>query len=117
METTVSLSQELDISKEAVVARAKALGIVKTGRIWKFTDHEADMICEYKPKTTTKEKYHKRKINIVDFFLSNPNNTREDMSRKLDLPISRIDVTINEWCDNNHFIVVESKINHNLCDM
>ena len=111
METTVSLARELRMTKANIIVRAKILGMTKTGRRWKFTDEEADLICGYEPKVSFREKYHKRKINIVDFFLSNPNNTRIDMASKLDLPISRIDTTINEWCDNEHFIIVESKIN------
>lgn len=112
METTVSLAKELGMTKNNIIARAKTLGITKSGRRWKFTDKEADMICEYQHRISFKEKYHKRKISIVDFFLSNPNNTRVEMSNILELPMSRIDTTINEWCDNEHFIIVESKINY-----
>lgn len=111
METTVSLSRELRTTNKTISNRAKLLGIEKTGHIWKFTDYESDLIRGYKYKVSFKEKYHKRKISIIDFFLSNSNNTRLDMSRKMDLPMSRIDITINEWCDNDHFIIVESKIN------
>lgn len=111
METTVSLAKELKMTKENIIARARSLGFTKTGKIWKFTDFEADMICDYQPKPSFKDKYHKRKISIIEFFMSNSNNTRLDMSRKMDLPMSRIDITINEWCDNDHFIIVESKIN------
>jgi len=111
METTVSLAKELRMTNESIVARAKSLGIEKTGYRWIFTDIESDLIRKYKYKVSFKEKYHKRNINIIDFFMSNSNNTRLDMSRKMDLPMSRIDAAINEWCDNDHFIIVESKIN------
>ena len=111
METTVSLAKELGMTKESIVARARSLGIQETGYRWIFTDIQADLVCDYQSKTSFKDKYHKRKINIIDFFMSNSNNTRLDMANKMDLPMSRIDATINEWCDNNHFIIVESKIN------
>lgn len=99
------------MTKIGVVRRAKQLGFTKTGKLWKFTDFEADMICNYKPKPSFKDKYHRRKISIIEFFLSNPNNTREEISYSMDLPVSRIDVTVNEWCENDHYIIVESKIN------
>lgn len=111
METTVSLAQELNITAESVVNRAKNLGFFKESKFWKFTDEQADMIRDYKPIRSPKEKYHKRKIHILDFYLSNKNNSIELVSKAMDLPISRIETTINEWCENNHYIIVESKIN------
>jgi len=111
METTISLAEELGMTKEAITNKARILGIKKTSGRYRFTEKQADMIREHKRIPSFVEKYHKRKISIIEFFLSNKNNTREELSDSLELPISRIDATINEWCENNHYIVVESKIN------
>ena len=111
METTVSLSRELNLTRGAVGKRAINLGIKKTRRHYIFTEDEADAIRDYKEPPRFKEKYHKRKIHIVDFFLQNPNNTISDIANKMDLPFHKINNTIDEWCNNEHFIIVESKIN------
>jgi hypothetical protein len=111
METTVSLAEELGMTNNGICNRAHIIGITKTSREWSFTDKEADMIRNYKRKIPVSDRYHKRKIGVIDFFLSRSNNTILEISNIMELPVSKIHEIINEWCENDHYIVVESKIN------
>jgi hypothetical protein len=113
MVTTTNLARELNITKGAVGLRARKLGIEKIKNVYRFTDYEADAIREYKRPINFRDKYHKRKISIVEFFLQNPNNKSTDIADKMDLTLHKVDQAIDEWCNNEHFIIVESKINEN----
>lgn len=55
-------------------------------------------------------KYHKRKINIIDYFLAHNLNTKPEIAEQMGLKLSIVTTTINEWI-NNKEIIVESKIN------
>ena len=55
-------------------------------------------------------KYHKRKINIIDYFLAHNLNTEPEIAEQMGLKLSIVTTTLNEWI-NNKEIIVESKIN------
>ena len=111
METTVSLAEELRMTNNAIGKRAHMIGLTKTSREWSFTDKEADMIRDYKRKIPTSDRNHKRKISVIDFYLSRSNNTIVEISNIMEIQVSKVHEIINEWCENEHYIVVESKIN------
>lgn len=54
---------------------------------------------------------HKNKINIIDFFLRNVNNTAVEIAEKMSLKVSYVNLVLDEWLNNDKFILVDSKIN------
>lgn len=56
------------------------------------------------------KKYSNKKINVIDFYLTHPNNNTHLIAIKLSLDYRFVSDTITEWLENNRTITVVSKL-------
>lgn len=110
---TKTISNMLNTSPQVIVSRARKLGVGKMIRkkLW-FNDVEINELKNFKKSYNNQSsKYSKKKIHIIDFFLTHGTNTAVDIAHSLDLTVSRVNTTLTEYLDNGNCIIVESKIN------
>lgn len=110
---TKEISVSLNISQQVVVSRARRLGVgtLMRKKLW-FNEEEVTELENFKKSYNNQNsKYNKQKIHIIDFFLTHRTNTSIDIAHSLDLSLSRVNTTLNEYLNNNNCIIVESKIN------
>ena len=114
MTTTKELSVISKLSADSVRFRAKELDIPLRGGKYLFYKNEVNQIIDFKAKKpiSIKNKYHKRKINIIDYYLSHSQNTAKEIAEQMGLSELIVNTTLNEWI-NEKTIIVESKINRN----
>jgi len=118
MYTTLEATRKLGINMPTFRYRAKAVGLVPGGssKFFLWTDDQVDIIGNCKRKVSTNFfKYSKKKINIVDFYLTHRHNTAVEISKAMDINVSKVNATLNEFLDTGH-IVVESRMNVNNFD-
>jgi hypothetical protein len=53
----------------------------------------------------------KKKVKIIEYFLTVKENNSKDIAKNLKLPVHRVDLVINEYFNNHRCIIAESKIN------
>jgi hypothetical protein len=110
---TRTISNALKTSPQVIVSRARRLGVgtLVRKKFW-FNEEEVTELENFKRSYNNKNsKYNKQKIHIIDFFLTHKTNTSIDIAHSLDLSLSRVNTTLNEYLNNNNCIIVESKIN------
>lgn len=116
--TTKDLSKLTNLAISTINKRARDLGIInKQGEKKLFDKEQVEQIVNYKPKRTIykknlheKMKYNKKKISIIDFFLTHKNNSAVEIAEKMGIPIWHVNKTINEWIENEQTITVASKL-------
>ena len=109
MTTTSELKVIMGCSDWKIRTVSNLLKIPLRGGKYQFTQLEVENIKKYKPKLF-KDKFHKRKINIIDYYLSHQDNTEQQIAEQMGLKLSIVTTTLNEWLENKE-IIVESKIN------
>lgn len=77
-----------------------------------YTSENITLLEIRKQQSKQKNKVRSKiKINIIDFFLHNINNTAVEISEKMSLKVSYVNQVLDEWMNNDKFILVDSKIN------
>lgn len=86
----------------------------KMHRSFYWTDDQIKKIAFYKPpkkpKKNATNKFAKEKIQIIELFLSQKNNSSIEIERQTNQKLSFVNDTINEFIKTKH-IIVESKMN------
>jgi len=117
--TIKDIAEYCNIDKTTITHRMKVLGIVrdnrKSGKVLYFDEEEFDSIINFK-KSPSKRlysslMYSKKKIYIIEYFLSNKDNSSPEIASYFDVPESFINATLTEYLENNSTIIVGSKIN------
>lgn len=55
-------------------------------------------------------KYSRKKITIIDYFLSHRNNSSKEIAQELGISEWFVSNTISEWAENDRTITVASKL-------
>jgi len=113
MYTTTEASIETKIKPETFRQRARTIGIVpmKQGNIFMWSDRQIDAIQKWKRvRNTNYFKFSKKNISIVEFYLTNTNNTQVEIADSMGLSVSRVSRAITEFL-NTGYVVVESRMN------
>lgn len=79
----------------------------------KLSKSQITRLKTYTPKGKDIRKYKKysnKKINVIDFYLTHPNNNAHLIAIKLSLDYRFVSDTISEWLENNRTITVVSKL-------
>lgn len=86
------------------------VGKIKNRRLYDL--EELEQLIKLRGKKPTKKKNLTRtKIFIIECFLNDKDNTAPRIANKLNLNISFVNSTIDEYLKNDNSIFVESKIN------
>jgi len=111
--TTVEASKEIKIRPDTFRNRTNIMCLVPRieGGVFMWNDKQVDAIDKYKRKVSlNKFKYSKKKINIVDFYLTHSHNTQIEIAESMDISVAKVNATLNEFLDTGH-IVVASRMN------
>ena len=117
--TVKDIAEYCNIDKTTITHRMKVLGIVKdnrrSGKVLYFDEEEFESIINFKKshykRLYSSLMYSKKKIYIIEYFLSNKDNSSPDIASYFDVPESFINSTLTEYLENNSTIIVGSKIN------
>jgi transcriptional antiterminator len=114
--TLQDLSNVLRIGPRAVAYRMKALGLDKDGKKGKivYLDREEyDAVVGFSKKEGLKNYnsafYSRKKIYIIEYFLSNKKNSAINIANQFDLTEHFVNRVLNEYFENNCEILVRSK--------
>ena len=113
MYTTVEASKEINLKPDTFRKRAKMMFLVPRieGKVFMWNDKQVDAVQKYKRKVSlNKFRYSRKKINIVDFYLTHSHNTQLEIADSMDISVAKVNTTLNEYLETGH-IVVASKIN------
>lgn len=55
-------------------------------------------------------KYSRKKITIIDYFLSHRNNSSKEIAQEMGISEWFVSNTISEWAENDRTITVASKL-------
>ena len=117
--TVKDIAEHCNIDKTTITHRMKVLGIVKdnrrSGKVLYFDEEEFESIINFKKshykRLYSSLVYSKKKIYIIEYFLSNKDNSSPEIASYFDVPESFINATLTEYLENNSTIIVGSKIN------
>ena len=117
--TVKDIAEYCNIDKTTITHRMKVLGIVKdnrrSGKVLYFNEEEFESIVNFKKshykRLYSSLMYSKKKIYIIEYFLSNKDNSSPEIASYFDVPESFINATLTEYLENNSTILVGSKIN------
>ena len=117
--TVKDIAEYCNIDKTTITHRMKVLGIVKdnrrSGKVLYFDEEEFESIINFKKshykRLYSSLIYSKKKIYIIEYFLSNKDNSSPEIASYFDVPESFINATLTEYLENNSTIIVGSKIN------
>ena len=117
--TVKDIAEYCNIDKTTITHRMKVLGIVKdnrrSGKVLYFNEEEFESIVNFKKshykRLYSSLMYSKKKIYIIEYFLSNKDNSSPEIASYFDVPESFINTTLTEYLENNSTILVGSKIN------
>ena len=117
--TVKDIAEYCNIDKTTITHRMKVLGIVKdnrrSGKMLYFDEEEFESIVNFKKshykRLYSSLVYSKKKIYIIEYFLSNKDNSSPEIASYFDVPDSFINATLTEYLENNSTILVGSKIN------
>lgn len=117
--TVKDIAEYCNIDKTTITHRMKVLGIVKdnrrSGKVLYFDEEEFDSIINFKKshykRLYSSLTYSKKKIYIIEYFLSNKDNSSPEIASYFDVPESFVNATLTEYLENNSTILVGSKIN------
>jgi len=104
--TRWELSKKLGISYQTIWNRENKLKILNKP----YTNDRVNKIINYRKLRVVRHK--KDKVNIIDFFLHNFENTARQIAEKMSLKESYVNKIINEYINNDRCILVDSKINY-----
>ena len=117
--TVKDIAEYCNIDKTTITHRMKVLGIIKenrkSGKVLYFDEEEFESIVNFK-KSPSKRlysslMYSKKKIYIIEYFLSNKDNSSPEIASYFDVPESFVNSTLTEYLENNSTIIVGSSIN------
>lgn len=117
--TVKDIAEYCNIDKTTITHRMKVLGIIKenrrSGKVLYFDEEEFESIVNFKKshykRLYSSLIYSKKKIYIIEYFLSNKDNSSPEIASYFDVPESFINATLTEYLENNSTILVGSKIN------
>lgn len=117
--TVKDIAEYCNIDKTTITHRMKVLGIIKenrkSGKMLYFDEEEFESIVNFKKshykRLYSSLIYSKKKIYIVEYFLSNKDNSSPEIASYFDVPESFVNATLTEYLENNSTILVGSKIN------
>jgi len=117
--TVKDIAEYCNIDKTTITHRMKVLGIVKenrrSGKVLYFDEEEFESIINFKKshykRLYSSLTYSKKKIYIIEYFLSNKDNSSPEIASYFDVPESFVNATLTEYLENNSTILVGSKIN------
>lgn len=117
--TVKDIAEYCNIDKTTITHRMKVLGIIKenrrSGKVLYFDEEEFESIVNFKKshykRLYSSLMYSKKKIYIIEYFLSNKDNSSPEIASYFDVPESFINSTLTEYLENNSTILVGSKIN------
>ena len=117
--TVKDIAEYCNIDKTTITHRMKVLGIVKdnrrSGKVLYFDEEEFESIINFKKshykRLYSSLIYSKKKIYIIEYFLSNKDNSSPEIASYFDVPESFVNATLTEYLENNSTILVGSKIN------
>ena len=117
--TVKDIAEYCNIDKTTITHRMKVLGIVKdnrrSGKVLYFDEEEFESIINFKKshykRLYSSLMYSKKKIYIIEYFLSNKDNSSPEIASYFGVPESFINTTLTEYLENNSTILVGSKIN------
>jgi predicted DNA-binding protein YlxM (UPF0122 family) len=117
--TVKDIAEYCNIDKTTITHRMKVLGIVKdnrrSGKVLYFDEEEFESIINFKKshykRLYSSLIYSKKKIYIIEYFLSNKDNSSPEIASYFDIPESFVNATLTEYLENNSTILVGSKIN------
>jgi hypothetical protein len=117
--TIKDIAEYCNIDKTTITHRMKVLGIVKdnrrSGKVLYFDEEEFESIINFKKshykRLYSSLMYSKKKIYIIEYFLSNKDNSSPEIASYFDVPESFVNTTLTEYLENNSTIIVGSKIN------
>jgi predicted DNA-binding protein YlxM (UPF0122 family) len=117
--TVKDIAEYCNIDKTTITHRMKVLGIVKdnrkSGKVLYFDEEEFESIINFKKshykRLYSSLIYSKKKIYIIEYFLSNKDNSSPEIASYFDVPESFVNATLTEYLENNSTILVSSKIN------
>lgn len=117
--TVKDIAEYCNIDKTTITHRMKVLGIIKenrrSGKVLYFDEEEFESIVNFKKshykRLYSSLIYSKKKIYIIEYFLSNKDNSSPEIASYFDVPESFINATLTEYLENNSTIIVGSKIN------
>ena len=105
--TRIELSNALGLSYQTIWNRENNLGILNK----RYSDPRVEQIINYKKKRKAIQN-NKNKISIINFFINNFENSAKIIAEKMSLNEQYVNRVINEWLDNDKYILVDSKINN-----
>jgi len=111
---TQTCADRLNVSRQVIVGRIKKMGVGRLrGGKWWINPDEFEAVTNYKKSLNNQNtKYSKKKIHIIDFFLTHSCNGSLNIANCLDINVSRVEATLNEYFNNQNHIIVESKLNN-----
>ncbi len=117
--TVKDIAEYCNIDKTTITHRMKVLGIVKdnrkSGKVLYFDEEEFESIINFKKshykRLYSSLMYSKKKIYIIEYFLSNKDNSSPEIASYFDVPESFVNAILTEYLENNSTILVGSKIN------
>lgn len=117
--TVKDIAEYCNIDKTTITHRMKVLGIIKenrkSGKVLYFDEEEFESIINFKKshykRLYSSLMYSKKKIYIIEYFLSNKDNSSPEIASYFDVPESFVNATLTEYLENNSTILVGSKIN------
>ena len=117
--TIKDIAEYCNIDKTTITHRMKVLGIIKenrkSGKILYFDEEEFESIINFKKshykRLYSSLMYSKKKIYVIEYFLSNKDNSSPEIASYFDVPESFVNATLTEYLENNSTILVGSKIN------
>ena len=114
--TLQDLSDELKIGPRAIAYRMKLLGISKDGKKGKVVyldKDEYDAIVGFTKKENRKDYnsafYSRKKIYIIEYFLTNKRNSAIEIANALDTTEHFVHRILNEYLENSCQILVRSR--------
>jgi len=113
MYTTVEASKEIKISPCTFRNRARTIGLVarKESGVFMWNDRQIDAIDKYRRMMSTNYfRYSKKKISIVDFYLTHRHNTQIEIANAMGISVTNVNTALNEYLETGH-IVVASRMN------
>lgn len=113
MYTTVEACKEINMKTDAFRKRAKLIGLVarRESGVFMWNDKQIDAIQKYKRTISTNYfRYSKKKINIVDFYLTHRHNTQSEIANAMDISVTNVNTALNEYLETG-CVVVASRMN------
>jgi hypothetical protein len=107
----INLANQLDLSKKTIVSRFEKLNIQPLNLNQKFFYLKSDVALLKHMNIKRNFITPNERFSVLEYFLSNRENSASDLEKVFFIPQHRIDRIISEYLKNDMCVTVPSKIN------